>query len=254
MEMGSFARRLLVALVSAASAVLGGSVWSDDRSIGASSPAKPLAANHRRPMTLNLRHPSFRPEFDPAAVARGEADEPDIAKLDANWPLGLELRATVDRTEFRQLQRIRVVTRLKNTADSRWFSLVPCAMDDRYIGTRIRVFDSNGKLVPMTEYYKHDGREDTYLRHHPAGGGLIGGNLGPKGESRTDLIPNLIYDMTRPGDYWMLVEKECGAMIPPAPKGAELFYVRAKPIKVKVLPEVLAILPDGSSVTDPDRP
>jgi hypothetical protein len=239
-------------LVLAASTFLGGSLRGDDRSPSSSPLARPPVEKQRRPASLDPRHPSFRPEFDPAAIARGEADELDIAKLDADWSHGIELRATVDRTEFRQHQRIRVVTRLKNTWDRRWFSLVPCSMEDHYLGVRVRVFDTNGKLVPMTEYYKHEGSEHMFR----VGEGLIGGNMGPDRDTRTDVIPNLVYDMTRPGEYWILVERECGAMIPPAPKGKDLFYVRAKPIKVKVKSdlEALVILPDGSSIADPDRP
>lgn len=237
--------RVIVTLALAASIALHGAVWGDDRSSSASPPAP-----RRRPATLDSQDPAFRPEFDPAKVARGEADEPDIARMEAAWSHGLELRATVDRTEFRQLQRIRVVTRLRSTADSRWGTLVPCSMEDRYIGTRIRVFNSSGKLVPMTEYYKHEGRRHAFH----VGGGMIGGNFGPNQDSRKDLIANLVYDMTRPGDYWILVEEECGVMVPPPAKGEELFYLRARPIKVKILPEVLHMLPNGSSVTDPDRP
>jgi hypothetical protein len=190
-----------------------------------------------------------RKEFQPGAVEKGEADEPEIASMGDDWSNGVEVRASIDRKEFRQLQRIRVVAEIKNVSDRHLW--IPPSAGNRYLNTRVRVFDVKGKLVSMTQFYKNEGRR-------PEVSGMSNGSAGfsfnPKTSLHIDVIANLIFDMTRPGEYWVLFEMPVGSTFSPKPGMEGLFYARAAPIKIKVLPEPIRILPDRIDVPDPDRP
>lgn len=202
-----------------------------------------LAAQDTPPGRTTTQRPRYVgykfvwPEFEPGAVERGEADEPDIANMGADWSHEMELRVSVDRTEFRQAERISVMGKAVNVSGANYIWLPPFHPLDRYLQARVRVFDSKGKLRPMTEFYKHEGRERVPL-YGMAGAMVNGGSLSPGVTFRTDLVPNLIYDMTRPGEYWILVEIPFGASFGLG-HASELFFVRAQPIKVKVKGEVL---------------
>ncbi len=187
-----------------------------------------------------------RPEFQPGAIERGEADEPGIAAMGADWSNEVELRAKLDRTEFRQLQRIHMRCEVTKVNEERQYWVPPVAPRDRYLKMRVRVFDAKGKLVPMTEFYKHEGRDpEVWIG---GGGSTMGGFLRSRVE--IDVIPNLIYDMTRPGEYWVLVEMQLNASYPPTYESA--FYVRAAPIRIKVLPEVYRLANHRNAVIDPE--
>ncbi len=193
-----------------------------------------------------------RPEFRPDGAERGKADEPKIAEMGADWSHEVEIRAVVDRHEYRQLQRIHVKCEVKNVSGQSHVFVQGVPPGDRYLFLRVRVFDTKGHLVPMTEYYKHEGREVVWS---PGGGGnTMGGFLNASSFFRVELIPNLVYDMTRPGEYWILVEMPLNTGYPFESK--EWFYVRANPIKVKVRPERFraATEEEGNVVIDPDRP
>lgn len=193
--------------------------------------------------------PPERPEFQPGGAERGDADEPTIAEMGADWSHEVELRAAVDRHEFRQLRPIIVRCEVKNVSGQRQFTLPSVAPGDRYLRMRVRVFDRKGHLVPMTEFYKHEGREA-----EPRIGGAENAFTGFLASPfRIDVIPNAVYDMTRPGEYWILVEMALNTAYPPNQNG--WFYVRANPIKVKITPEEFRLLPGkGNVVVDPDRP
>lgn len=173
-------------------------------------------------------------------------DEPGIAQMETDWSHGVMVKAESDRTEFRQLQRIRVIAEVKNISDThRW---LPPSGINRYRLTRIRVFNGKGEALPKTQFYEHEG----------AGLGVIGMTSGAAGSAftsgasfRVDLIANLVYDMTRPGDYWIVVEIPMAHSLR-GPRNGEMLYARAKPLKVKVLPEP-AVAP-GDFVPDPERP
>ncbi len=100
----------------------------------------------------------------------------------------------------------------------------------------------------MTEFYKNEGRWPAV-----SGGGppLFARNPGDSGQF--DIVPNLLYDMSRPGEYWVLVEVPFFSSSPPNLKEG-LFYARSEPIKVTVVPEPMVIGPHGIIVPDPDRP
>lgn len=174
------------------------------------------------------------PELKPGVAARGEADEPDIANMGADWSNEVELRASVDHTEFDQLDRIRVVCEATNASGQNHIWMPPFHPLDHYLRLRVRVFDSRGKLLPMTEFYKHEGRVRVW---EPGGNSSGGGSLNPGETLRMEVEPNIIYDMTRPGDYWILVEMPLGASF--VRPGEGLFFIRAQPMKVKVKPEAL---------------
>jgi hypothetical protein len=249
MEKGPHLGRPPLSLFCAASLVIGGVLWPQDEGPKVAAGTRPTNAGEQRDDI------SGRPEFRTGTIERGEADEPDIAHLGADWSHEVELRATVDRQGYRQLQRVRVVCQIRNVSGQNNYWVPPNSLEDRYLKTRIRVFDNKGKLVPMTEFYKHEGRQPTF---HIAGGGggleRIGHFLAPSRSFRIDVVPNLVYDMTRPGEYWVLVEMQFGSKFPPDAKGDCLFYARANPIKVKVTPEILDYGPKGNLVRDPDRP
>lgn len=206
----------------------------------------------RRPWTVTdwarrtVSNSFIRTEFQAGALDRREADEPDIADLGADWSRGLEVTASVDRKEFRQLQRVRVICKTKNVSEGHLWR--PVCGANRYLETRIRVFDIRGKLVPMTDFYNNEGRWPVTI-----GGGAPLSAINPGDSSQIDLVPNLIYDMTRPGEYWVLVEFPFFSSSPPDHKEGFL-YARAEPIKVKVVPEPLVFRPGPNSVPEPDRP
>ncbi len=205
---------------------------------------------HQREKKERLPHlPPERPEFQSSGAERGDADEPTIADMGADWSHEVELRAAVDRHEFRQLRPIIVKREVKNVSGQRQFTLPAVAPGDRYLRMRVRVFDPKGHLVPMTEFYKHEGRE---AEPRVAGdeNTLMGFLASP---FRIDVIPNAVYDMTRPGEYWILVEMALNTAYPPNMN--EWFYVRSNPIKIEITPEEFRLLPSkGNVVSDPDRP
>src|SRR5262245_51459726 len=55
-----------------------------------------------------------RPEFSIAAIERGEADEPDIGRMDADAADGVKVTATVERTELQPLEPVRLSAAVKN--------------------------------------------------------------------------------------------------------------------------------------------
>ena len=70
---------------------------------------------------------------------------------------------------------------------------------------------------------------------------------------RIDVIPNLVHDMTRPGDDRTPAEMPPSQGFPPA-VGVP-FHVRARPVKIEVLPEFPRILGRGrNAAADPDQP
>jgi hypothetical protein len=208
--------------------------------------SSPAFSGERGPLPVSL---PLRPEFRPGAPERGEADEPDVASLRDDWSGGVEVRVSIVRREFRQLQRIHVVAEVKNVS-GRHLWLPPCA-GNPYLSTRVRVFDAKGKLVPMTQFYKNEGRGPGVIGMSSGAAGLA---FNPKQSLSVDIIANLIYDMTRPGEYWVLFEMPVGPLYTPRPGQEGIFYARAAPIKVKIIPDPVAILRNGTAVPDPDRP
>jgi hypothetical protein len=213
---------------------------------GSSPATKREGERKERPRHL----PPERPEFQPGGAERGDADEPTIAEMGADWSHEVELRAVVDRHEFRQLQRIHVKCDVKNVSGQGQVTIPAIDPGQRYLRMRVRVFDPKGHLVPMTEFYKHEGR--TSEPRISGGGNTLAGFL--TSPFRIDVIPNIVYDMTRPGEYWILVEMALNAAYPPESKG--WFYVRANPIKVRVTPERFRAHTheEGNVVINPDRP
>ena len=182
----------------------------------------------------------------PPAPRNTQNDEPGIARMEADSSQGVMVKANLDRTEFRQLQRIRVIAEVENIANThRW---LPPSGINRYRLARIRVFNDKGEALPKTQFYEYEG----------AGLGVVGQTSGAAGSAfnpgasfRVDLIPNLVYDMTRPGEYWILVEIPMAHSLRGPGKNGML-YARAKPLKVRVLPEPETA--PGTFVPDPDRP
>ncbi len=188
-----------------------------------------------------------RPDFQPDAIGRGEADEKEIAGMGADGSHGVSLMARVYRTEHRHTHHHRREQHGETSGDNEfWFP--PANPGDRYLMARVRVFDAEGRLVPMTEFYKNEVQDPrAAIQEGPAATGWH--IVSP---AFLDLIPNLVYDMTRPGEYWILVEMQANSTRIRGIQGA--FYARAKPIKVKVLPEVDRLLPGNiNAVIDPDR-
>lgn len=211
----------------------------------AQEPTGPMAVPGTKSRST-AKSPGLRPEFQRESILQGGADEPDISHLEADSSHGVEVKADLERTEFRQLQRVRVIAEVKNiSGQHRW--LPPSGMN-RYLTARVRVFDERGKLAPMTQFYEHEGRELGVVGMTSGAGGH---SFNPRASFRLDLIPNLIYDMTRPGDYWILVEIPLAYSLR-GPDSEGMLYARAKPLKVRILPEP-ATAP-GVFVPDPDRP
>ena len=70
---------------------------------------------------------------------------------------------------------------------------------------QLKVFDAKGLLVRRTRY----GESDVKYRGLRVGGGVSGSTLNPGEQRSGDLIANLIFDMTSPGEYTVLVELRC---------------------------------------------
>lgn len=72
----------------------------------------------------------------------------------------------------------------------------------------IKVFDSNGNLMPTTRYFEYDVK---YLqRGFPVGRSGLGADFSPGDVIWHELLANLAYDMTSPGTYTILVEFPTG--------------------------------------------
>lgn len=196
----------------------------------------------------STEHPSMRPDSQPLVVLQGRGDEPGIARMEADASHGVEVKAEIDRAEFRQLQPIRVIAEAKNVSGRH--RRLPPFWNNRYLLTRVRVFDRRGKLVPKTRFYESEGRLPD-----PFGTMQDAANVSfqPGASFRLDLIPNLIYDMTRPGDYWVLVETPMFKSLD-GPDSDEIVYARAKPLKVKVVAEPGELSWSWFSASGPERP
>lgn len=191
---------------------------------------KPVKYQAPEDLELPEVGPLARVEFTPGAVERGEADEPEISRFGDDWSNEVEVRTSVEQTDFRQLQRVRVTVEVRNVSGRHFW--LPSTGGNVYAANRVRVFSAKGKLVPMTRFYKNEGHmSDLFNRGNPVSA------LNPGESRRFVLIPNLVYDMTRPGDYWLLIEVPFLPNLPPVSGMKSILYARAKPIKVKVVRE-----------------
>lgn len=94
-----------------------------------------------------------------------------------------------------------------------------------------KVFDGKGLLARRTRY----GEFDVKFRGLPIGGGINGSTLNPGHEDTGDLVANLIFDMTSPGDYTILVEYPCYPTNAYDDNTERPVIAQSEPIKVKVL-------------------
>lgn len=171
-----------------------------------------------------------RAEFRPGAIERGEADEPDIARMGADSTDGVAVKSVVFQTQLRQLEAVRLTADVKNVSSLQ--CVIPMSGSNPYLSARVRVFDTRGKLLPVTRFYQLDGK-----CMNEVGGGLnlfAGAHLDPGQSFRVDLVPNLLYDMSLPGEYWVLVEFDVHFQYG-RPNGGRLGTARARPVKVRVV-------------------
>jgi len=193
------------------------------------------------------RGPAARVEFTPGAIERGEADEPEISQFGDDWANEVEVRIKAVKTEFQPLERIHVTVDVTNVS-GRLFWLLSGG-GNVYARTRVRVFSPKGKLIQMTRFYKTEGH--TSDPFNSRGAGVTAFMAGTS--HSIHLVPNLIYDMTRPGDYWVLVEIPFLPTTLPPPTGTKITYARARPFKVKIQREPLFFTqPTGNSAPRAD--
>jgi len=108
------------------------------------------------------------------------------------------------RFQFKPLERIPLFVQAKNVSDRTIYGSSTGDLPISFYRTfRLRVFDSNGELVPKTRYHTIDVK----YRGFPVGGGLgIIGQYQPGQVTMGEVFPNLVYDMTSPGRYTILIE------------------------------------------------
>jgi hypothetical protein len=144
------------------------------------------------------------------------------------------VRVVKPTAEFTPLEPIRLEVMARNVSDHEFFSLAMTGSFpyDHYRRFPIKVFDSKGLLVPRTRY----GDFDIKWRGTPigSGGGGTGSMFNSGMEDRGELIANLVFDMTSPGEYTILVEFRGGGYT--RIDGVEAPIVaQSEPVKVKVL-------------------
>ncbi len=111
---------------------------------------------------------------------------------------------SVSKVEFVPLEPIALDVRARNLTDHVIFGPVAgfSPLGD-YRTFRIKVFDRDGRLLPKTRYQEID----VTTRGFPLGASLGGAlHLLPGHDVRRQLCANLVYDMTSPGEYTILVE------------------------------------------------
>lgn len=144
--------------------------------------------------------------------------------------------ATVEKGEYRPMEPIRVSVQARNVSNRQL--LMPgrsgATPEAYYRIFRVRVLDDRNSPVPTTRFHDLNVR----FKNLPIGGsnGSAGVNLAPEESRKGEVIANLVYDMTAPGVYSILIEFE--TIDPAAPAGAPNSRVaRSAPIRVQVLEE-----------------
>lgn len=148
------------------------------------------------------------------------------------------LTATVDKKEFETLEPITLTVRAKCVGGSVRLPAAGYPPAAEYRTFHIRVFDASGQLLPKTRYHTFDVR----YRGFPVGlsNGSAGIDFNPGKEYVGAPVANLVYDMTSPGKYTILVEFPMyrdrmvdGQAVP--------LVAQAEPIQVEVLAEPLRL-------------
>ncbi len=111
----------------------------------------------------------------------------------------LAVRASVQKDALSQLDPIIVSVEVKNISDNhRWLP----SFNNVYLDYKLQVLDKDGKLLPKTLFRRFEASTVGYVG---ASAGSAGRAFAPGDTVRAELIPNLVYDMTRPGTYTIVV-------------------------------------------------
>ncbi|WP_435008906.1 hypothetical protein P12x_000156 [Tundrisphaera lichenicola] len=164
------------------------------------------------------------PRSDPETIE--QASDPRWLSRD------VVVRATVEKTEFRPIERIPIRFEAENVSTS----TVRINRDGNpHIDCPVLVFDSRGRLVSRTQFGRTDGaRANTFV---PVGGGLgygLGGELAPGFVFDAEQVANLVNDMTMPGEYTIFVRVLVDE-IKDGENARRAIYAQSEPIKVKIV-------------------
>lgn len=179
----------------------------------------------------------------PAARAEDSLVHPErieTARDERRLTTNVEVSASAAKDRFDLLEPIRLEVRAENVSVHHEGLPVTGALPEAYYQTFwLRVFDAEGRLLPKTRYY-----EDVPYRRMPIGmsNGSAGLVFSPGQEVSGKVVANLAYDMTRPGNYTILVEYRVGRteMI----DGQEVpIFAQSEPIEVEVVAEPPRLIP-----------
>jgi hypothetical protein len=141
------------------------------------------------------------------------------------------------RSEYEPLEPIRLHVGVYYNTEMRDLASQPTRIlhEDDYRNFSIKVFDSNGELIPATRFAEENAGNETPPEKDAA---EVKPNrrLGPKDYHRGILTANLVREMTSPDEYTILVEYPLHKTTVIDGKDVELVG-QSVPIKVKVLPD-----------------
>lgn len=163
---------------------------------------------------LSSRFATVAIAFTIALPSIGRADE------SGDHPPGLEVVVSAANGEVPQVTPIEVTIKAVNRSDSAYYTKPDIDPLDRF---EVEV-SQDGKAVSKTRFAQY--REGRSPDHLPGKAHL---KLRPSQRLEYKCYPNLVYDMTTPGDYTIRVG------LPYADVKTREFVAWSKPIKVKVV-------------------
>jgi hypothetical protein len=121
-----------------------------------------------------------------------------------------EVTATIAKTDYAVLEPIRIAVAARNVSGHP-VEVPPIGYQPQaaYRAFRVLVFDVDGKLAAKTRFHTYDMR----VKGFEVGGHLIGYLLEDGHQSFGTVVANLMYDLTSPGEYTILIEFPCGERV-----------------------------------------
>lgn len=172
-----------------------------------------------------------------STVGNAQSDDKAAPPSDSKKGLGIlevDVQVVKASAEFAVLEPIWLKVVARNVSQHRSVArnLSGRSPETDYRTFPIKVYDAKGQPVPRTRY----GDYDLKWRGLPVGSGGGGAYslINPGKEVRGELVANLAFDMSSPGDYTIIVEFP---MLLPAEldDGKGPAVAQSKPIKVRVL-------------------
>ena len=153
--------------------------------------------------------------------------------------------------QFQPLEPITLIVTARNTTEGHgWIPPAGYFPEGLYRVFHVLVYDRKGNLLPRTRYGDLDVRYRGLEIGSSMGG--MGCDFAPGSQIRGELVANLVYDMTSPGLYTVLVEVPT-ASYTEVDGFKRRIYAQSKPIKVLVvadpprIPDLSDSKPEGKS-------